>query len=149
MADANAGLGYLTLLYIDWLAKQLLPDTAETEWLDRRGVIDDRWPHLFPKLRAPYAGRSYQDQFGADMAGIFTTIKRVLTGEVLRRIDTETMGGWCTMSLRLKRERSGAEYVVLAAIARGNNQYYAFELDEFDRFIEAAKAIRAVAQRSS
>src|SRR5215471_20022651 len=39
MADANAGLGYLTLLYIDWLAKQLLPDTAETEWLDRHGVI--------------------------------------------------------------------------------------------------------------
>jgi uncharacterized phage protein gp47/JayE len=27
------------LLYIDWLAKQLLPDTAEQEWLDRHGNI--------------------------------------------------------------------------------------------------------------
>ncbi|WP_024340976.1 baseplate J/gp47 family protein [Bradyrhizobium japonicum] len=39
MADANAGLGFLTLLYIDWLSKQLLPDTAETEWLDRHASI--------------------------------------------------------------------------------------------------------------
>jgi uncharacterized phage protein gp47/JayE len=39
MADSNAGLGYLVLLYINWLALQLLPDTAETEWLDRHGNI--------------------------------------------------------------------------------------------------------------
>lgn len=39
MSDANAGLAYLTLLYIDWLSKQLLPDTAETEWLDRFAAI--------------------------------------------------------------------------------------------------------------
>jgi uncharacterized phage protein gp47/JayE len=39
MSDANAGLGYLTLLYIDWLSKQLLPDTAETQWLDRHAAI--------------------------------------------------------------------------------------------------------------
>ena len=39
LADANAGLAYLTLLYIDWLSKQLLPDTAETEWLDRHAQI--------------------------------------------------------------------------------------------------------------
>jgi uncharacterized phage protein gp47/JayE len=39
MADGNAGLGYLTLLYLNWLALQLLPDTAETEWLDRFGNI--------------------------------------------------------------------------------------------------------------
>ena len=30
---------HLTLQYIDWLALQLLPDTAETEWLDRHGEI--------------------------------------------------------------------------------------------------------------
>jgi uncharacterized phage protein gp47/JayE len=35
MTDSNAGLAYLTLLYINWLALQLMPDTAETEWLDR------------------------------------------------------------------------------------------------------------------
>lgn len=39
MADSNAGLCYLTLLYLDWLSRQLLPDTAETDWLDRFGNI--------------------------------------------------------------------------------------------------------------
>jgi uncharacterized phage protein gp47/JayE len=39
MSDAMAGLAHLVLRYIDWLAKQLLPDTAETEWLDRHGNI--------------------------------------------------------------------------------------------------------------
>lgn len=39
MADSNAGLAYLTLLYLNWLALQLMPDTAETEWLDRYGNI--------------------------------------------------------------------------------------------------------------
>jgi uncharacterized phage protein gp47/JayE len=39
LADGNAGLAFLNLLYIDWLARQLLPDTAETEWLDRHAAI--------------------------------------------------------------------------------------------------------------
>jgi len=39
MADANAALAHLTLRYIDWLSHQPLPDTAETEWLDRHGDI--------------------------------------------------------------------------------------------------------------
>jgi uncharacterized phage protein gp47/JayE len=39
MSDAKAGLAHLALLYLDWLAKQLLPDTAEKEWLDRHGII--------------------------------------------------------------------------------------------------------------
>jgi uncharacterized phage protein gp47/JayE len=39
MADAMAGLAHHVLRYIDWLADQLLPDTAETEWLDRHGQI--------------------------------------------------------------------------------------------------------------
>jgi uncharacterized phage protein gp47/JayE len=39
MADSNAGLAHLTLLYINWLSLQLMPDTAETEWLDRFGDI--------------------------------------------------------------------------------------------------------------
>lgn len=38
-ADANAGLAYLALLYLDWLARQLLPDTAEGPWLDRHANI--------------------------------------------------------------------------------------------------------------
>jgi uncharacterized phage protein gp47/JayE len=39
MADAMAGLAHHVLRFIDWLALQLLPDTAETEWLDRHGDI--------------------------------------------------------------------------------------------------------------
>ena len=39
MADSNAGLAYLTILYLNWLALQLMPDTAETEWLDRFASI--------------------------------------------------------------------------------------------------------------
>ena len=39
MADAQAGLAQLILRYIDWLAQQLMPDTAEKEWLDRHGKI--------------------------------------------------------------------------------------------------------------
>jgi uncharacterized phage protein gp47/JayE len=39
MSDSMSGLAHLTMLYIDWLSKQLMPDTAETEWLDRHGVI--------------------------------------------------------------------------------------------------------------
>src|SRR6516165_4186337 len=39
ISDAMAGLGHATLRYLDWLARQLMPDTAETEWLDRHGQI--------------------------------------------------------------------------------------------------------------
>jgi uncharacterized phage protein gp47/JayE len=39
LSDAQGGLCHLTLQYIDWLSLQLLPDTAETEWLDRHGAI--------------------------------------------------------------------------------------------------------------
>jgi len=39
MCDAMAALAHLCLQYLDWLAKQLLPDSAETEWLDRHGQI--------------------------------------------------------------------------------------------------------------
>src|SRR5215831_11191201 len=39
MSDTMAGLASLVLKYIDWLARQLMPDLAETEWLDRHGNI--------------------------------------------------------------------------------------------------------------
>jgi uncharacterized phage protein gp47/JayE len=39
MADAMGALCHLALQYIDWLSLQLLPDTAESEWLDRHGKI--------------------------------------------------------------------------------------------------------------
>jgi uncharacterized phage protein gp47/JayE len=39
LSDNQGALCHLTLQYIDWLSLQLLPDTAETEWLDRHGRI--------------------------------------------------------------------------------------------------------------
>lgn len=39
LSDSQGGQCHTTLQYIDWLALQLLPDTAETEWLDRHGDI--------------------------------------------------------------------------------------------------------------
>jgi uncharacterized phage protein gp47/JayE len=39
LSDVQGALCHLTLQYIDWLALQLLPDTAEHEWLDRHGDI--------------------------------------------------------------------------------------------------------------
>src|SRR5499427_5636081 len=39
LSDAMGALCHLTLQYVDWLALQLMPDTAETEWLDRHGKI--------------------------------------------------------------------------------------------------------------
>ena len=31
ISDTNAGLAHLVLRYIDWLSRQMLPDTAETD----------------------------------------------------------------------------------------------------------------------
>ena len=39
LADANAGNAHLNLQYLDWLATQLLPDTAEDQFLDKWGNI--------------------------------------------------------------------------------------------------------------
>jgi uncharacterized phage protein gp47/JayE len=39
LSDNQGALCHLTLQYVDWLSLQLLPDTAETEWLDRHGDI--------------------------------------------------------------------------------------------------------------
>src|SRR5215831_6573841 len=39
LADVTAGVCHLTLQFVDWLALQLIPDTAEHEWLDRHGFI--------------------------------------------------------------------------------------------------------------
>ncbi len=35
LADANGGNAHLALQYLDWLSLQLLPDTAETQFLDK------------------------------------------------------------------------------------------------------------------
>jgi uncharacterized phage protein gp47/JayE len=37
LSDVTGAMCHKALQYVDWLAKQLLPDTAEREWLDRHG----------------------------------------------------------------------------------------------------------------
>lgn len=39
LSDVQGGLCHLNLQYLDWLSLMLLPDTAETEWLDRHADI--------------------------------------------------------------------------------------------------------------
>jgi uncharacterized phage protein gp47/JayE len=39
VSDVQGALCFLVLQYLDWLALQLMPDTAEVEWLDRHGQI--------------------------------------------------------------------------------------------------------------
>jgi hypothetical protein len=77
------------------------------------------------------------------MAGLFKSLKRVMTGRVIRKIDTPLMNDSCTVSLRLKEDSSMNRYVVLAGNSAGHYQYFAFEPDEFDRFARAVMDIRA------
>jgi len=78
------------------------------------------------------------------MVGLFRSIKRAITGEVIRTIDTEVLNGSCKLSLRLKRERgSNDRYVVLAGIASGNYQYYVLDRQEFGEFAQAIKTMQA------
>jgi len=75
------------------------------------------------------------------MAGLFKSLKRVLTGQVIRRSDVPIMNGTCVMSIRMKPDSEG-DFVVLACKAAGNHQYYPFDTNEFEKFVEAAIEIR-------
>jgi hypothetical protein len=75
------------------------------------------------------------------MAGLFKSIKRVMTGQIIRRSDVPLMNGKCVMSFRIKRDSDGV-FVVLASNAAGNHQYYPFDTNEFEKFVEAAIEIR-------
>jgi hypothetical protein len=82
-------------------------------------------------------------------ADAFRGLKRLVTGEVIRRIDTPANMGWTTMSLRLKRERrSGDLYVILAGLSRGNYQYFTFTKDEFASFASGVESINDTLQNA-
>ena len=74
------------------------------------------------------------------MGSIFETfkaLKRVVTGEVIQRIDT-TNG----VSLRLKRAQgSGELYVVMRSAIVGNYNYHHFTKREFIQFSNAVETI--------
>ncbi len=75
--------------------------------------------------------------------GIFQAIKRVVTGEVIKKLDILTNGGMTTVSLRLKQDRKvGERYVVLALISSGNYQYCPLSAGEFREFFEATSELQ-------
>ncbi len=76
--------------------------------------------------------------------GIFQAIKRVVTGEVVKKLDILINGGMTTVSLRLKQDRKeGEKYVVLAFISSGNYQYCSLSAGEFREFVEAASKLQS------
>lgn len=52
LADAAAGLSHLEHAHLQWISRQMLPDTAETEWLDRHADIWLEQPRKLPTLAA-------------------------------------------------------------------------------------------------
>jgi hypothetical protein len=73
---------------------------------------------------------------------IFGGLKRVMTGEVMQRIDTSVGGGAATLSLRLKKDSSNEHYIVLATISSGEHQYFPFSKEEFAQFSDAVLHLR-------
>ena len=70
------------------------------------------------------------------------TFRRIFIGKTVQQVDTSIVGGLGVLSILLKRDRrSGEEYMVLNARASSTTMYYAFDLNEFDRFIETADRI--------
>ena len=58
MAKAIAGMSHLQLGYMDWISKQVMPDTAEDEWLIRWTTIFDiqQTPATFAEFKISITG---------------------------------------------------------------------------------------------
>ena len=82
MGDVMAGTCHLVLRYIDWLSKQLLPDTAEQEWLDRHATI---WlvnsDKTVGRKMATYAEGTVN--FSGDIAGVIIPAGSIMNSGVI------------------------------------------------------------------
>jgi uncharacterized phage protein gp47/JayE len=106
LSDANAGLAFLVLLYIDWLALQLMPDTAETEWLDRHAAIwlpaNGRKPATFASGSATVTGINgtslpQATQLTSALGVLYETTEQITVGAVptpvnIRAVDPGVAG---------------------------------------------------------
>jgi hypothetical protein len=73
---------------------------------------------------------------------MFRSVWRIMTGEVVKRVDSPT-GVGLTMSVRLKRERGTNEsYVVIASNSPGVNWYSDLTKDEFLEFASAVEQVK-------
>jgi hypothetical protein len=79
----------------------------------------------------------------------FKTLKNVMGGEVVTEISTLANLGFTTMSLFLKKNKSGEHYVVLAELSRGNRQYASFTSSEFEQFSDAVNSIQSALRQHS
>jgi uncharacterized phage protein gp47/JayE len=100
LSDANAGLAFLVLLYIDWLALQLLPDTAETEWLDRQAAIwlpgNGRKPATFASGSVTVTGISGSvlpsgTQLTGNTGAVYQTTEQIVVGLVATPVDVRAI----------------------------------------------------------
>ena len=87
LSDVMGALCHLVLQYIDWLALQLLPDTAEQEWLDRHAQI---WlvnadGSIGRKLATPATGNA---SVSATVDGTFVPAGTVLAYGVIVTYET-------------------------------------------------------------
>lgn len=94
LSDNNAALGYQALLYLDWLALQLLPDTAETEWLDRHAHI---W--LGGRKAATYADGTITFTGTAGTGVPVGTRVQATTGALFETIEQVVLSGEPTNAL--------------------------------------------------
>lgn len=77
------------------------------------------------------------------LVGAFKALKNVMTGEVVRQMDSPANNGTTVMSVRFKKDRgSGVHYVVLAQHSSGNHQYVSFTAEEFGQFAESVNVAR-------
>jgi hypothetical protein len=77
------------------------------------------------------------------MAGFMKSLKRVFTSESLRRTDIRIDDGDVRLTMRLKRDRLTHErFVVLGLVASMNYKHAELNEDEFQQFLEAAKALQ-------
>ena len=72
----------------------------------------------------------------------FKTLKNVMSGLVIKEMNTFANYGVTKISLRLKQNTSGEYYVVLAELSAGNSQYVSFTTEEFDQFVKATGAMQ-------
>lgn len=113
LADANGGNAHLALQYLDWLSLQLLPDTAETQFLDK-------WANIFLVNADGSIGRK-QATFASGpitltgIAGTVLPAASQLTGPTSAAIGYET-----TVAVTIGASASPVTIRALDAGAAGN-----------------------------
>jgi hypothetical protein len=79
---------------------------------------------------------------GGDMAGLFKSVWRLMTAEVINDADVKIHDGQTKVTVALRRAKSGDLFVSLKEGSAGNTQWVTFEPSEFDQFVAAVNLIR-------